>query len=272
MTTLELHKTADIRVRSVSVIGSDDELTVGLMDGRKISAPLAWYPRLARATPAQRSHWQVSGGGFGIHWPDVDEDLSTEGLLAGAPAPGVRHSGPGLARGPGRHLATQGLSKPATPVTLPGSKTPPSPASAGIGSRKARRRARHERAGPFRPRLRRLHAAARRHRRQQPEALPGRRLAPVFRAPAPGRPGALDAGRHVRLVLVGDQIQGHHAGRDQPPGLLVRREARRHHHHRPADGISAAPASSRWTRRGTTTSARWSARSSRRPTCRTWSR
>jgi len=91
MTTLDLHETADIRVRSVSV--SDDELTVGLMDGRKISAPLAWYPRLAHATPTQRSHWQVSGGGFGIHWPDVDEDLSTEGLLAGAPAPGVGRSG-----------------------------------------------------------------------------------------------------------------------------------------------------------------------------------
>lgn len=93
MTTLELHKTADIRVRSVSV--TDHELTVGLMDGRKISAPLSWYPRLAQATPAQRSHWQVCGGGFGIHWPDVDEDLSTEGLLAGAPAPGVGHSGRG---------------------------------------------------------------------------------------------------------------------------------------------------------------------------------
>lgn len=91
MTSLELHKTADIRVRSVSV--TDDELTVGLMDGRTISAPLSWYPRLAQATSAQRSHWQVCGGGFGIHWPDVDEDLSTEGLLAGASAPGVRHSG-----------------------------------------------------------------------------------------------------------------------------------------------------------------------------------
>ncbi len=93
MTTLELHRTADIRVRSVLV--TDHELTVGLMDGRKISAPLSWYPRLAHATPAQRSHWQVSGGGFGIHWPDVDEDLCTEGLLAGAPAPGAGHAGPG---------------------------------------------------------------------------------------------------------------------------------------------------------------------------------
>jgi hypothetical protein len=76
---------ADIRVQSVSV--TDDELTVALMDGRRISVPLAWYPRLADATPAERSHWEIVGGGFGIHWPDVDEDLSTEGLLRGARAP-----------------------------------------------------------------------------------------------------------------------------------------------------------------------------------------
>ena len=83
MTTSEL-TTADIRVRSVSVM--DDELTVGLMDGRKIAVPLAWYPRLARATPAQRSRWEICGGGYGIHWPDVDEDLNTEGLLLGSNA------------------------------------------------------------------------------------------------------------------------------------------------------------------------------------------
>ena len=62
-------------------------LTVDLMDGRTISAPLAWYPRLLHATPEQRSHCELAGGGYGIHWPDVDEDLSTEGLLRGAPAP-----------------------------------------------------------------------------------------------------------------------------------------------------------------------------------------
>ena len=92
MTSLELHETADIRVQSVFL--SDEELIVGLMDGRKISAPLWWYPRLARATPAQRARWELCGAGFGIHWPDIDEDLSTEGLLAGAPAPGVRRSQP----------------------------------------------------------------------------------------------------------------------------------------------------------------------------------
>lgn len=61
-------------------------LIVDLMDGRTISAPLAWYPRLLNATPDERSHWEKCGGGFGIHWPDIDEDLSTEGLLRGAPA------------------------------------------------------------------------------------------------------------------------------------------------------------------------------------------
>lgn len=66
---------------------TDDELVVSLVDGRTISVPLAWYPRLLHATPEQRANWQISGGGFGIHWPDVDEDLSTEGLLRGAPAP-----------------------------------------------------------------------------------------------------------------------------------------------------------------------------------------
>ena len=66
---------------------TEDVLVVDLVDGRTISVPLAWYPRLLAATPRQRAHWKLTGGGFGIHWPDVDEDLSTEGLLRGAPAP-----------------------------------------------------------------------------------------------------------------------------------------------------------------------------------------
>ena len=78
-------KGADIRVRDVAV--SEDELTVSLMDGRTITAPLAWYPRLVAGTPEQRARWEVAGGGYGIHWPELDEDLSTEGLLAGARAP-----------------------------------------------------------------------------------------------------------------------------------------------------------------------------------------
>ncbi len=76
----------DIRVRDV--VMSDDELSVALMDGRRIAVPLAWYPRLAAATPEQRAHWEVAGGGYGIHWPEIDEDLSTEGLLRGQRAPG----------------------------------------------------------------------------------------------------------------------------------------------------------------------------------------
>jgi hypothetical protein len=76
---------ADERVRDVSV--TEDCLSVSLMDGRTISVPLAWYPRLLEATVEQRANWRVAGGGYGIHWPDVDEDLSTEGLLRGAPSP-----------------------------------------------------------------------------------------------------------------------------------------------------------------------------------------
>ena len=65
----------------------DGTLSVDLMDGRTIVVPLYWFPRLSNATPEQRSHrsWVVAGGGSGIHWPDVDEDLSVEGLLLGEP-------------------------------------------------------------------------------------------------------------------------------------------------------------------------------------------
>lgn len=66
---------------------TDDTLSVDLMDGRTISVPLAWFPRLANGTPAQRDNWQPCAGGLGIHWPDLDEDLSTAGLLAGNPVP-----------------------------------------------------------------------------------------------------------------------------------------------------------------------------------------
>jgi hypothetical protein len=77
--------TADIRVRDVT--SNDDELSVALMDGRTISVPLAWYPRLADATAEQRAHWQKAGAGYGIHWPDIDEDLLVADLLRGVPAP-----------------------------------------------------------------------------------------------------------------------------------------------------------------------------------------
>jgi hypothetical protein len=76
---------ADERVAAVRF--DDERLIVDLADGRTIAVPIAWYPRLANATPEQRSRWEIAGAGFGIHWPEVDEDLSTEGLLRGAPAP-----------------------------------------------------------------------------------------------------------------------------------------------------------------------------------------
>lgn len=83
MGTLALN--ADERVESVEFL--DDFLVVGLKDGRKISVPIEWYPRLAHAAEKELSNWEICGGGYGIHWPDLDEDLSTEGLLRGAPAP-----------------------------------------------------------------------------------------------------------------------------------------------------------------------------------------
>ena len=83
MTTSD-YKAGDA-IRDVRV--SEDTLAVDLADGRTISVPLSWYPRLMRATPAQRAKWEIAGGGYGIHWPDIDEDLSVEGLLRGAPAP-----------------------------------------------------------------------------------------------------------------------------------------------------------------------------------------
>lgn len=73
---------ADERVAGVDV--TDETLTVALQDGRTIIVPLVWYPRLANATSDQRNNWQVAGGGYGIHWPEIDEDLSTEGLLRSA--------------------------------------------------------------------------------------------------------------------------------------------------------------------------------------------
>jgi len=79
---------ADERVVKVSF--TKDSLSVSLKDGRTISVPLNWYPRLLKATTSQRKNWQIAGGGFGIHWPDIDEDLSTEGLLRGAPAAKTR--------------------------------------------------------------------------------------------------------------------------------------------------------------------------------------
>jgi hypothetical protein len=80
---------ADERVKNVYF--TEETISVDLMDGRIISAPLVWYPRLLNATPDQRSNWEICGGGYGIHWDEIDEDLSTEGMLRGAPAPSSRN-------------------------------------------------------------------------------------------------------------------------------------------------------------------------------------
>ena len=73
--------------RIVDVKFDENTLSARLADGRIISVPLVWFPRLLHATPEQREKWVLSGAGYGIHWPDLDEDLSSEGLLRGAPAP-----------------------------------------------------------------------------------------------------------------------------------------------------------------------------------------
>lgn len=73
-----------IAIQDVSV--SDDALTVELLDGRTISVPLAWYPRLWHGTSAERNNWRLIGRGVGIHWPDLDEDISVEGLILGKPS------------------------------------------------------------------------------------------------------------------------------------------------------------------------------------------
>jgi hypothetical protein len=65
------------------VVVTDDALTVHLLDGRTVTVPLSWYPRLVHGSPAERSKWQLTGRGHGIHWPELDEDIGVEDLLAG---------------------------------------------------------------------------------------------------------------------------------------------------------------------------------------------
>jgi hypothetical protein len=81
---------AEATIRRVEV--SDETITAHLADGRVISVPLAWSWRLSDATPTQRANWQLIGDGHGVHWPDVDEDISAEGMLSGVPAPRPRTS------------------------------------------------------------------------------------------------------------------------------------------------------------------------------------
>lgn len=77
----------EIDPRAKEIHCSDSELSVLLADGRTISVPLAWFPRLLHATAQQRANYELLGEGHGIHWPDLDEDLSVEGLLRGAKSP-----------------------------------------------------------------------------------------------------------------------------------------------------------------------------------------
>jgi hypothetical protein len=98
------------RIHHVEV--TDETITAHLVDGRMISVPLAWSWRLSEATPAQRANWRLIGDGHGIHWPDVDEDLSADGMLNGVPAPC-----PGI--------ATPRQSAPAIKALQPTSRTRP---------------------------------------------------------------------------------------------------------------------------------------------------
>jgi Protein of unknown function (DUF2442) len=85
------------------------------MDGRTITVPLAWYPRLANASKDERENWQVCGGGYEIHWPDIDEALSTEGLLRGAPSPEYRPVKPATSKKK-RNKSSQQTDKKCQPL------------------------------------------------------------------------------------------------------------------------------------------------------------
>ena len=79
--------TVEIKVPSaIGVEVSESTLSVELNDGRTISVPVGWYPRLTHATRKERDNWKIIGGGQGIHWEDIDEDISVEGLLQGNPS------------------------------------------------------------------------------------------------------------------------------------------------------------------------------------------
>lgn len=78
--------TFEIHTLAQNVAITDDTLIVDLDDGRTLSVPLAWYPRLFHGTPSERNNWRLIGKGEGVHWPDLDEDISVEGLILGKPS------------------------------------------------------------------------------------------------------------------------------------------------------------------------------------------
>ena len=79
----------EVRIKDIEV--TEDTITAHLTDGRTISVPLVWSWRLAEATPEQRANYEIMGDGHGVHWPDIDEDISAEGMLYGTPAPRPKH-------------------------------------------------------------------------------------------------------------------------------------------------------------------------------------
>ncbi|MCC7203035.1 MAG: DUF2442 domain-containing protein [Nitrospirae bacterium] len=83
-------KLQEIKIKDVSI--TEDTITAYLVDGRTISVPLAWSWRLSEATAEERAKYEIIGDGQGIHWPDVDEDISAEGMLYGTPAPRPKRS------------------------------------------------------------------------------------------------------------------------------------------------------------------------------------
>jgi len=78
-----MHSATLTLIRIINVTVTDDTLSVDLEDGRTIAIPIGWYPRLAYGAPAERANFQISGAGYGIHWPDLDEDIGVEGILLG---------------------------------------------------------------------------------------------------------------------------------------------------------------------------------------------
>ena len=78
----------DTRIKDIEI--TDDSIVAHLMDGRTISVPLVWSWRLTVATPEQRNRYEIIGDGYGVHWPDIDEDISADGMMYGMPAPKPR--------------------------------------------------------------------------------------------------------------------------------------------------------------------------------------
>jgi len=82
----------EVRIKDIEV--TEDTITAYLVDGRTISVPIVWSWRLAEATPEQRANYEIIGDGHGVHWPDIDEDISAEGMLYGTPAPRPKRRAP----------------------------------------------------------------------------------------------------------------------------------------------------------------------------------